>query len=39
LGLIGRLPFQDADLQIGAVQIRVQEPALDFMLGMTFDFD
>ncbi len=39
LGLIGRLPFQDADLQIGTVQFRVQKPALDFMLGMSFDFD
>jgi len=39
LGLIGRLPFQDADLQIGGLVVRVQRPALDFMLGMTFDFD
>jgi hypothetical protein len=39
LGLIGRLPFQDADLQIGAMRFRVQKPALDFMLGMSFDFD
>ena len=39
LGVIGRLPFQDAELQIGALDLRVQEPAIDFMLGMTFDFD
>jgi hypothetical protein len=39
LGLIGRLPIQDAELQIGAVALRVQKPALDFLLGMTFDFD
>jgi len=39
LGVIGRLPFQGAELQIGALDLRVQEPAIDFMLGMTFDFD
>ena len=39
LGLIGRLPVQDAELQIGGLVVRVQKPALDFMLGMTFDFD
>jgi hypothetical protein len=39
LGLIGRLPLQDEELQIGGLVVRVQKPALDFMLGMTFDFD
>ena len=39
LGLIGRLPIQDAELEIGGMAVRVQKPALDFMLGMTFDFD
>jgi hypothetical protein len=39
LGLIGRLPIQDAELQIGGLVVRVQRPALDFMLGMTFDFE
>ncbi len=38
LGLIGRLPIQDTELQIGAVALPVQKPALDFLLGMTFDF-
>ncbi len=38
-GLTGRLPIRDAELQIGAVALRVQKPALDFLLGMTFDFD
>ena len=39
LALIGRLPIQNANLQIGAMALRVQKPALDFMLGMTFDFE
>jgi len=39
LGLTGRLPVQDADLQIGGMALRVQQPALDLMLGMTFDFE
>lgn len=39
LGLTGRLPIKDADLQIGATVLPVQEPALDLMLGVTFDFD
>jgi len=39
LGLTGRLPLQDADLQIGDMTLRVQQPALDLMLGMTFDFE
>jgi hypothetical protein len=39
LGLTGRLPVQDADLQIGDMALRVQQPALDLMLGMTFDFE
>lgn len=39
LGLIGRLPIKDAELQIGAMTLPVQKPALDLMLGMTFDFD
>jgi hypothetical protein len=39
LGLTGRLPVQDADLQIGGVALGVQRPALDLMLGMTFDFE
>ncbi len=37
LGLIGRLPVQDAELQIGGMLVRVQKPALEFILGMTFD--
>jgi hypothetical protein len=39
LGLIGRLPIQDAELKIGGMAVRVHQPAFDFMLGMTFDFD
>jgi hypothetical protein len=39
LGLIGRLPIQDAELRIGNTTLRVQKPAIDFLLGMTFDFD
>jgi len=39
LGLIGRLPIQDADLRIGTTVLRVQKPAIEFMLGMTFDFN
>lgn len=39
LGFIGRLPIQDADLQLGATTLAVQQPALDFLLGMTFDFE
>ena len=39
LGLIGRLPVQDAELQIDGMLVRVQKPALDFILGMTIDFD
>ena len=39
LGLTGRLPIKDADLQIGTTVLSVQEPALDLMLGVTFDFD
>lgn len=39
LGLTGRLPIKDADLQIGATLLPVQEPALDLLLGVTFDFD
>jgi len=39
LGLIGRLPVQDAEVQIDGMLLRVQKPALDLMLGMSFDFD
>ena len=39
LGLIGRLPIQDAELQIGTTVLRVQKPAIEFLLGMTFDFN
>ncbi len=39
LGLTGRLPIKDAGLQIGATLLRVQTPALDLMLGVTFEFD
>ncbi len=39
LGLIGRLPIQDAEFRIGNTTLRVQKPAIDFLLGMTFDFD
>jgi len=38
LGLVGRLPIQDAELQLGATTLAVQQPAIDFLLGMTFDF-
>lgn len=38
IGLIGRLPLSNADLQIGTMVLGVQKPALDFMIGMTFDF-
>ena len=39
LGLTGRLPIKDANLQIGAALLPVLEPALDLMLGITFDFN
>ena len=39
LGLTGRLPVDDAVLAIDERAVRVQRPALDAMLGMTFDFD
>jgi len=39
LGLIGRLSVHDAKLQIGTMVLGVQKPALDLLLGMTFDFD
>jgi len=39
LGLTGRLPIKDADLQIGAALLPVLGPALDLMLGVTFDFN
>jgi hypothetical protein len=39
LGFIGRLPIQDAQLQLGATTLAVQQSALDFLLGMTFDFE
>jgi hypothetical protein len=39
LGLSGWLPASDAQLQIGAMIMPVQEPALNLLLGMTFDFD
>ena len=39
LGLIGRLPIQDAKLQLGATTLAVQQPAFDFLMGMTFDFE
>jgi hypothetical protein len=38
LGLIGRLPLKDAELQFDNTALRVQRPSLDFLLGMTFDF-
>ena len=39
LGLSGWLPASDAQLQIGTMTMPVQEPALNLLLGMTFDFD
>lgn len=39
LGISGWVPFGDAELQIGAMNLSVQKPALNLMLGMTFDFD
>jgi len=39
LGVTGWIPFSDAKLQIGALILPVQEPALNLMLGMTFDFE
>jgi len=39
LGFVGRLPIQDAELQLGSSTLAVQQPALDFLLGMTFDFE
>jgi hypothetical protein len=38
LGLTGRLPIGDANLEIDDVVFRVQKPALEIQLGMTFDF-
>lgn len=38
LGLSGRLPIDGVDLQIADQLIGTQNPALDLMLGMTFDF-
>ena len=39
LGVSGWIPFGDAELQIGTMTMLVQEPALNLMLGMTFDFE
>ena len=39
LGVNGMLPIDDASLQIGDMTLRVQKPGLDFIFGMTFDFD
>ena len=39
LGLSGWLPASDGQLQIDAMTMPVQEPALNLLLGMTFDFD
>jgi hypothetical protein len=39
LGFIGRLPIQDAELQLRATTLAVQQSALDFLLGMSFDFE
>ena len=38
LGLTGRLPIRDATLILDEVALRVQKPALEIQLGMTFDF-
>lgn len=38
LGLTGRLPIRDATLMLDEVALRVQKPALEVQLGMTFDF-
>jgi len=39
LGVSAWLPSGDAVLLIGTITMRVQEPALNVMLGMTFDFE
>jgi hypothetical protein len=39
LGVSGWLPSNDAELQIGAMTLPVQEPAINLMLGMTFDME
>jgi len=39
LGVTGWLPFGDADLQLGELTLPVQNPALNIMLGTTFDFE
>jgi hypothetical protein len=39
LGVSGWVPFSDAELQIGELTLPAQQPALNLMLGMTFDFE
>lgn len=39
LGLSGWIPASDATVQIGAMTLPVQEPAINASLGMTFDFN
>jgi hypothetical protein len=39
LGLNGRLPVEDALLQIGDTILRVQEPALDIVFGLSLEFE
>jgi len=39
LGISGWVPVDDTQLQIGTMTFPVQEPALNVMLGMTFEFD
>jgi hypothetical protein len=38
LGMTGRLPIRDATLILDEVALRVQKPALEIQLGMTFEF-
>ena len=39
LGVSGWIPSGDAEAQIGALTLPVQKPALNLMLGMTFDME
>lgn len=39
LGLIGRLPLDAASVDVAGREVRLLRPALEAMLGMTFDFE
>lgn len=39
LGISGWLPASDAEVQFGDMSMRVQQPGLNVLLGMTFDYE